>query len=91
MRSAGSLGTSKKRRAASPSASAKSEGRRTLSLRIIQFFTGASSRHKPTGSISTSRPTDFGAEAANSAASRPPKEWPTTAGADNSNLSNSSP
>ena len=69
-RSAGSLGTSKKRCAASPSGSANSDGRRALSLRIIQFLTGRSSRHSPTGSISTRRPTDFGAAAANSAATQ---------------------
>jgi len=41
--------------------SANSDGRRDFSGRIIQFCTGWSSRHKPTGSISTSRLTDFGA------------------------------
>ena len=61
-----------------PSGSANSERRRALSLSSIQFLTGRSSRHSPTGSISTSRPTDFGAAAANSAATSPPNEWPTS-------------
>ena len=56
-----------------------------------KFPTGRSSRHNPTGSISTSRATGFGAVAANSAATRAPKEWPTSAGAESPSLSNSSP
>jgi len=35
--------------------------------------------------------TDFGAAAAISAASKPPKEWPTTAGAASLSASNNSP
>ena len=68
------FGTSKKRRAASPSGSANSARRRTLSLRTIQFLTGWSSRHSPTGSIRMSWPTSSGVTAAISAASNAPNE-----------------
>jgi hypothetical protein len=47
---------------------------RLVAVSSIQFLTGRSSRHNPTGSISANLSTDFGAAAANSAATRPPKE-----------------
>ena len=57
---------------------------------IIQLRMGRSSRHSPMGLTSTSFDTRSGLVAATSAATMPPKECPTTAGARRPSESNSS-
>ena len=60
--------------AAGPVGSANSSGPRSCGAVAIQFFTGASSRQRPTGSMSARRLTRDGFVAATSAATIPPNE-----------------
>ena len=78
------------RRAAGPSGSRKTWAGRSAGFSSIQFTTGASSRQKPMGSISTRRLARAGQAAATSQATMAPNEWPISAAAGISSRSSNS-